>query len=436
MSRPGVNVTRRLVMKGAAAAAASFTAGTAHAAVPAPPSMDRAAQGLASDEAFWRTIAAQYDVTPDVVNFENGFWGLMAKPVMEAFFRNTEKVNRNNSWYARRDYYTDLQPIHQRLADFLGAGADEIVFTRGATEALQGLVGGYNRLKPGDGVMYSDLDYDSIQTAMDTLAERTGASVVRMTLPEPATHDGLIDTYRQALAANPTVRLLLLTHISHRTGLMIPVRDIVDMARGHGVDCIIDAAHSWGQTDFRMEDLGADFVGFNLHKWIGAPLGAGLMYIRRDRLQDISPNLSERPGGVGTIANRVHTGTTNFATFLTVSDALDFHALVGPKAKAARLAYLRNLWVDEMRADDRIEILTPNDDRLHAGITAFRFCGKGNADDNKAIVNALVEKHRIFTVIRTGVAKGACVRVTPALYNTADDCVQLVRALRSLLADT
>jgi isopenicillin-N epimerase len=423
-------------MKGAAAAAASFTAGTAHAAVPAPPSMDRAAQGLASDEAFWRTIAAQYDVTPDVVNFENGFWGLMAKPVMEAFFRNTEKVNRNNSWYARRDYYTDLQPIHQRLADFLGAGADEIVFTRGATEALQGLVGGYNRLKPGDGVMYSDLDYDSIQTAMDTLAERTGASVVRMTLPEPATHDGLIDTYRQALAANPTVRLLLLTHISHRTGLMIPVRDIVDMARGHGVDCIIDAAHSWGQTDFRMEDLGADFVGFNLHKWIGAPLGAGLMYIRRDRLQDISPNLSERPGGVGTIANRVHTGTTNFATFLTVSDALDFHALVGPKAKAARLAYLRNLWVDEMRADDRIEILTPNDDRLHAGITAFRFCGKGNADDNKAIVNALVEKHRIFTVIRTGVAKGACVRVTPALYNTADDCVQLVRALRSLLADT
>ncbi|MEZ5984759.1 MAG: aminotransferase class V-fold PLP-dependent enzyme [Hyphomonas sp.] len=431
-----MNFTRRLVMKGAAVAAASFTTETACAAAPAPAvAGDRTAQDIAGDEAFWRTIAAHYDVTPDVVNFENGYWGLMAKPVMEAFFRNTEKVNRNNSWYARRDYYADIQPIHQRLADFLGAGADEIVFTRGATEALQGLVGGYNRLKPGDAVMYSDLDYDSIQTAMDTQAERTGASVVRITIPEPVTYDTLLETYREALAANPKVRLLLLTHISHRTGLMIPVREIVDMARGFGVDCIVDAAHSWGQSDFRMEDLGADFVGFNLHKWIGAPIGAGLMYIRRDRLADISPNISERPEGTGAIFNRVHTGTTNFATFLTVNDALDFHELVGPKNKAARIAYLRNLWAEEMRGDDRIEILTPNDDRLHAGITSFRFKGKTSADDNKAIVNALVEKHGIFTVIRTGVTNGACIRVTPSLYNNAGECVQLVRALRSLLAE-
>jgi len=428
-----MKLTRRLVMKGAAVAAASFVSETACAASPVAPPADLTAQSLASDEAFWRTIAAQYDVTPDVVNFENGYWGLMAKPVMEAFFRNTEKVNRNNSWYARRDYYADIQPIQTRLAEFLGAEPDEIVFTRGATEALQGLVGGYNRLKPGNAVMYSDLDYDSIQVAMDTLAERNAGSVVRITIPEPIAYDELVDTYRQALAANPKVRLLLLTHISHRTGLKIPVRDIVEMARGFGVDCIVDAAHSWGQTDFRMEDLGADFVGFNLHKWIGAPIGAGLMYIRRDRLADISPNISERPDGLGSIYNRVHTGTTNFATFLTVNDALDFHELVGPKNKEARIAYLRNLWAEEMRGDERIEILTPADPRLHAGITSFRIKGKTSAEDNKAIVNELVDKHRIFTVLRTGVDNGACVRVTPALYNNADQCLQLVRALRSVL---
>lgn len=430
-----MKLTRRLVMKGAAAAAASFTSETACAASPVNPSAELTAQFLASDEAFWRTIAAQYDVTPDVVNFENGYWGLMAKPVMEAFFRNTEKVNRNNSWYARRDYYADIQPIQNRLSEFLGAEPDEIVFTRGATEALQGLVGGYNRLKPGDAVMYSDLDYDSIQVAMDTLSERNAGTVVRITIPEPVTYDELVDTYRQALAANPKVRLLLLTHISHRTGLKIPVRDIVEMARGFGVDCIVDAAHSWGQTDFRMEDLGADFVGFNLHKWIGAPIGAGLMYIRRDRLADISPNISERPDGLGSIYNRVHTGTTNFATFLTINDALDFHELVGPKNKEARIAYLRNLWAEEMRGDERIEILTPDDPRLHAGITSFRIKGKTSAEDNKAIVSELVDKHRIFTVIRTGVANGACVRVTPALYNNADQCLQLVRALRSVLVE-
>lgn len=432
-----MNLTRRLVMKGAAVAAASFTTETACTASPVPASAgERTVQDIASDEAFWRPIVAQYDVTPDVVNFENGYWGLMAKPVLEAFVRNTEKVNRNNSWYARRDYYAEIQPIHARIAAFLGAGPDEIVFTRNATESLQALVGGYNRLKPGDAVMYADLDYDSIQTAMDTKAEREGASVVRITIPEPVTFDGLIDTYRQALEANPKVRLLLLTHISHRTGLMIPVREIVEMARGFDLDCIVDAAHSWGQTDFRMEDLGADFVGFNLHKWIGAPIGAGLIYIRKDRLADISPDISERPEGVGTIYHRIHTGTTNFATFLTLKDALDFHELVGPARKAARVAYLRDLWAEEIRGDEGIEILTPSDPRLHAAITSFRFKGRTSVDENKAIVNALVEKHGIFAVHRDGVAKGACVRVTPTLYNTPDQCLQLVRALRSLLAET
>jgi len=423
-------------MKGAAAFAASFTSQTARAAeLQRADTGARTLQDIARDEAVWRPIAAQYDVTPDMVNFENGYWGVMAKPVLDAFIRNTAKVNRDNSWYARRSYFSDIEPIHARLADFLGAGRDEVVFTRNATEALQVLIDGYTRLNRGDAVMYCDLDYDSIQTAMDTKARRADASVVRITIPEPVTHDGLIETYRDALIAHPNVRLLLLTHISHRTGLMIPVREIVDMARGYGVDCIVDAAHSWGQTDFRIEDLGADFVGFNLHKWIGAPIGAGLIYIRRNRLEHIAPDMSEKPDGVGMIHHRIHTGTTNFATFLTLGDALDFHECVGPAHKAARVAYLRDLWAEEMRSDDRIEILTPADRRLHAAITSFRFRGVTSVDGNKAIVKALVDKHRIFTVHRGGAARGACVRVTPTLYNTPDQCVRLVQALRALLAD-
>ena len=135
------------------------------------------------------------------------------------------------------------------------------------------------------------------------------------------------------------------------------------------------------------------------------------------------------------IYHRIHTGTTNFATFLTLKDALDFHELVGPARKAARVAYLRDLWAEEMRDDDRIEILTPPDRRLHAAITSFRFRDVTSVEDNKAIVKALVDKHRIFTVHRDGVANGACVRVTPTLYNTPDQAFQLVRALHSLLAE-
>ena len=420
-----MTITRRMVLKGAAAGAAALGAvsGTG-AALPLEPSPVRP-----DDEAYWAKVAAQYEVTNEVINFENGYWGLMARPVLEAFKRHTDYVNRQNSWYARRQFYKDIEPIRARLAAFLGAGEDEIVFTRGATEALQAILRGYNRLQPGDAVMYADIDYDSIQTAMESLALRNQCRVVRLEAPEAAEFEEILAFYEAALDANPDVKLLLLTHISHRNGLKVPVREITALARARGVDCVVDAAHSWGQTAFTVDDLGADFAGFNLHKWMGAPLGAGLMYIRRSRLEAISPDISELPEGIGGIQHRVHTGTTNFATFLTLGDALDFHLEIGPENKAARLAHLRNLWVGELRGIAGVNVLTADDPRLHAGITSLRLKGHDTTKANQAIVEHLIDRHGIFTTHRTGLARGACVRVTPALYNSADDCSRLVAAL-------
>ena len=199
-----MDMTRRLAMQGALTAAALPLAACATAqASPA------ASGSIAPDnEAYWSRIAAQYDVTDEVTNLENAYWGLMARPVLDAYIRNTERVNRENSFYARRKYNADMVPIHARVAALLGTSTDEIVFTRGATEALQGLIGGYRGLKPGDAVMYADLDYDSMLPAMDTLAERNGCSVVRLAIPEPVTHDELVSFYTNALTANPQVRLL------------------------------------------------------------------------------------------------------------------------------------------------------------------------------------------------------------------------------------
>lgn len=420
-----MTITRRMVLKGAAAGAAALGAvsGTG-VALPLEASPVRP-----DDEAYWAQVASQYEVTNEVINFENGYWGLMARPVLEAFKRHTDYVNRQNSWYARRQFYNDIEPIRARLAAFLGAGEDEIVFTRGATEALQAILRGYNRLRPGDGVMYADIDYDSIQTAMETLALRNQCRVVRLEAPEPAGFDEILAFYEAALDSNPDVKLLLLTHISHRNGLKVPVREITAQARARGVDCVVDAAHSWGQTTFTVDDLGADFAGFNLHKWMGAPLGAGLMYVRRSRLEAISPDISELPEGIGGIQHRVHTGTTNFATFLTLGDALDFHLEIGPENKAARLAHLRNLWVREARNIGGLDILTADDPCLHAGITSLRLRGHDSTRANQLIVEHLIDRHGIFTTHRTGLARGACVRITPALYNSAGDCSRLAAAL-------
>lgn len=381
------------------------------------------------DESFWASIARNYDVTDEIINVENGNWGLMARPVLDAYKAHTERVNRENSYFARRAYGPIYMGILEETASRLGVKTTELAFTRGATEALQNIIAGYNRLAPGEAVMIADLDYGSVMNTMRWKARQTGAQTVEVAVPEPATRDAVIETYRDALASHPQTRLLLLTHVSHRTGLVLPVREIVEIAHEQDVDVVVDAAHSWGQIDFKAPDLGADFIGFNLHKWIGAPIGVGAVYIRDGRLDAIDPNMSAGPGEDGSVHGRVHTGTSNFAAYMSVPDAFAFQDKMGWPQKASRLSYLRNLWVSRCGSIDGIDILTPDDDGMHAGITSFRLRGMKSEDQNKAIAAYMLEHHRVFTVHRTGVSAGACVRVTPGYYNSASDMLRAADAI-------
>ncbi|WP_428409963.1 aminotransferase class V-fold PLP-dependent enzyme [Hyphococcus sp.] len=418
-----MKASRRTLLKGAAALAAPSFAGAALAA-PSRPSAG------ADDEAYWREVAKAYDVKKDIINLENGYWGVMARPVAERYLENVKRVNHDNSFYARRSWGEDYRAAVAQLAAALGAREDEIAITRGATEALKGLIAGYNKLEPGQAVMYADLDYPEMIVMMDWRARESGCDVVKLSIPEPSTHDGLVAFYKKALEDNPSVKLLLLTHISNRTGLAIPVKEIVAMARAKGVDCIVDAAHSWGQMDFTADDIGADFVGYNLHKWIGAPIGAGMIYIRKGRLDDISLDPGAPEYDQGRVSGRIHTGTVDFAAVLTLPEALKFHLDVDPAAKAARFSYLRNLWVEASRGLPGLQILTPDDPRLHAAITSIRMEGKTTPEDNIALSKRLFDEFNIFTVHRVGVAAGACVRVTPSLYNSPEDVMALAKALK------
>ncbi len=339
-------------------------------------------------------------------------------------------VNRQKSYYARRDDDKDLAPARERVARFVGARPSEVAFTRGATEALQRLIIQYKPVAAGDALLYGDLDYNSMQLAMNALAEQRGARVVKFEFPEPASRESVLAAYSKVLET-PKAKLLLLTHLNNKTGLIIPIREIIAMARTKGVDVIVDAAHSFGQCELTLADLGADFVGLNLHKWLGAPVGAGLMHIKENRLPDIGPMLGD-DGPADRIDSRIHTGTANFATFLTVPAALDFHEAVGAPHKAARLRYLRNRWVKAVRGTRGIDLLTPDEEGSVAAITSFRLNGKVGKAENQALVAQLLERYGIFTVWRTGVAKGDCVRVTPALYNTPTDVDRLVTALKEL----
>jgi selenocysteine lyase/cysteine desulfurase len=413
-ARPGLKLDRRTLF---GAAALPFAAAPLAAAA-------------AGDD--WERIAREYDVTRAVIQLEHGNWGMMAQPVLRAYRAMVERVNRDTSFYARRAMVDDLEAVRAKLAGVLGVSVDEIALTRNATEAMKALILQYNRLKPGDAVLYADLDYDSMQASMASLAARRGVRVIKIALPEPATRQALVAAYAAAFRADPAIRMALLTHVSHRTGLVLPVAEIASLARERGIDVLVDAAHSVGQLDFKLPDLKADFVGMNLHKWFGAPLGVGALYIRKPRIAAIDPDPAEPPQGKDILA-RVHPGTPDYAAHLTLPVALDFQAAIGAGRREARLKSLRDRWVRPLRALPEVQILTPDEPGLYGAITAFRLRGRTSHDDNVALAKVLLDQHGIFTVHRDGVAAGACVRVTPALATRMSDLDALVAAIRELI---
>ncbi|ADM08515.1 putative isopenicillin N epimerase [Parvularcula bermudensis HTCC2503] len=431
-----VSMTRRRLVSAGVAATATASSGASFAATSAS-LLHTGPLGSPTgpdDETFWSAIATQYDMTDRVTNLENGNWGVMARPVLDAYKAHTERVNRENSYFARRQFGPIYRDIVTQTAAQLRVEPTELALTRGASEALLALIGGYRPLTKGHSVMYADLDYGSMQAAMRALARRQGAEVVELALPEPATYEGLIATYEAAFEAHPRTKLLLLTHISHRTGLMLPVAEITERAQARGIDVIVDAAHSWGQVDFQLPDLKADFIGVNLHKWIGAPIGVGALYIAKDRLDDIAPDIGAHEEEFDRIEGRVHTGTANYAAFMTVPDAFAFHRKVGPAAKEARFRYLRDLWAEACRPIPGVTILTPNEPRLHGGITAFRIEGRTSTEDNQRIAAFLLDEYGVFSVHRTGVARGACVRLTPTAYTTPLDMTLAIDAVTAAAA--
>lgn len=396
------------------------------------------AQSLAaispSDENYWSSVAAQYQVTPDITNLENGYYGIMTKSVVAEYQRNIELLNLSNSYYLRTTYDADMEAVRTQIAKMAGVLPEEIAITRGATEALQNLISNYKLLKPGDVAMYSDLDYDSMQYTMNYLKDRRGAQVVTINMPEPATKQGILDAYAAAFVANPKTKLLLLTHISHRTGLVMPIAEISAMAKAKNIDVIVDAAHSWGQMDFTIPDLNVDFAGFNLHKWMGAPLGVGFLYIRKNRIADIDLAFADDDWDATDIRARVHSGTTNTANVMTVPAALTLHSNLGAANKQARLRYLRDYWVSKVKDFKGMNILTPDTPGSYGALTSFRLTGKVSKADNVAIAAELRDKYKIFTVRRGGVAAGNCVRVTTALFTKPSDLDRLVAALKTITA--
>lgn len=383
-------------------------------------------EGHATDEKFWKKIAAKYyDVANDHVNLENGYYGIQPKPVLQAFQKNVATANKQAARFARKDYPAIAAAVKKEVAAFLGVADEEIIITRNATEALNIAIQGYPFQK-GDEVILNQLDYFSMIETFRMLEKRGEIAVKEFEMPLlPASEDEIVELYRKQIT-NKT-RVILLTHVSNINGLIVPVAKIAAMAKEKGVDVITDSAHALGQIKFNVSELHSDFVGLNLHKWIGNPVGAGVLYVKKERINEMKPLFGDIAAAETSINKLAHFGTTPFAVIMTIPTSLAFQQQLGIERVSARLHYLKSIWVNEVKNSPGVEVVVPAEHSC--AIASFRIKQKTAAQ----VADALLKQHNIFTVART-LGKNGCVRVTPAVYNSVDDVKQLAAAIKVLAA--
>jgi selenocysteine lyase/cysteine desulfurase len=382
---------------------------------------------LAQDEAFWATIRGKYKLTPEYINLENGYYSMQAEPVLEAFLSHVRSINVQASRYMRTRQPDDKLRVRTRLAKMAGVSPDELIITRNTTESLDTVISGYD-WKPGDEAVMAAQDYGAMLDMFTLQARRHGIENRVVSIPlEPQSDDELVQLYANAIT--PKTRLLMVGHMVNITGHILPVRKIADMAHARGVDVMCDGAHAFAQLAFRITDLGCDYYGASLHKWLGAPLGAGILYVRQDRIAGLWPIYADASMADTDIRKLNHTGTHPVHTDLGIDDAIDFHESIGAERKEARLRYIQRYWTSRVRDVPNILVNTPTDPKRSCAIANVGVRGMAPAD----LAKTLFERYKVFTVaIDTANVHG--VRVTPQLFTTPKELDVLVRALKELAA--
>jgi selenocysteine lyase/cysteine desulfurase len=382
---------------------------------------------LAQDEAFWGTIRGKYKLTPEYINLENGYYSMQAEPVLEAFIGHVRSINVQASRYMRTRQPDDKLRVRTRLAKMAGVTPEELIITRNTTESLDTVINGYD-WKPGDEAVMAAQDYGAMLDMFKLQARRHGIVNKVVSLPlEPQSDDELVQLYASAIT--PKTRLLMVAHLVNITGHILPVRKISDMAHARGVDVMCDGAHAFGQLAFRIPDLGCDYYGASLHKWLGTPLGAGILYVKQDKIAGLWPIYADESMADTDIRKLNHTGTHPVHTDLGIDDAIDFHESIGVERKEARLRYIQRYWTSRVRDVPNVLVNTPTDPKRSCAIANVGVRGIAPAD----LAKTLFERYKVFTVaIDTANVHG--VRVTPQLFTTPKELDVLVRALKELAA--
>ena len=418
-------VTRGL--GGGLIAAEFHESGMARALDAVPFLRDRTPGDVARDEDFWREIQQAFTVDRTLINLNNGGVSPSPRVVQEAMRRYLEYANQAPVHTMWRIQDPQIESVRLRLARFFGCSPEEVAITRNASESLEICQLGLD-LRPGDEVLTTNQDYPRMLTAWKQRVRRDGIVLRPISIPlrheDPA---AIVDHFERAIT--PRTRVMHFCHITNLSGQIYPVRQLCQLARSRGIEAIVDGAHAFAHFPFQHADLDCDYYGTSLHKWLTAPFGTGMLYVRREKIRGLWALMASEEQNDARIQKFEEIGTHPSANALAINEALDFQEAIGMERKAARLRYLFHRWARRLENHPRVRIHTSFDPRQSCGLTLFQVDGV----DSGRLSGYLMENYRIITTaIKHPEFEG--VRVTPNVYTTLREIDLFAEAVERFLA--
>ncbi|MEY3432649.1 MAG: hypothetical protein RL131_585 [Bacteroidota bacterium] len=378
-----------------------------------------------NDEDLWAWIREAYTVSPNIINLNNGGVAPQPKVVQDAHIRYYQYSNEAPSYYMWQILDQGREPLREKLAVLAGCDKEEIAINRNSTEGLNTVIFGLN-LKAGDEVVLTKQDYPNMINAWKQREKRDGIKLVWVDLPLPMENEDEIASY-YIKAFTARTKVVLVTHLINWCGQIIPVKKIADAAHQRGIEVIADGAHTFAHLNFSIPDLGCDYFATSLHKWLSAPFGSGLLYIKKDKIKNVWALLSNNEPDGTDIRKFESLGTRSFASEMAIGAAVDFHDVMGSKRKEARLKFLKDYWVNQVKDHPKVKFNQPHSKHLSGAIANISIEGKKPEE----VSGELFNKYKIHTVaINWENIHG--VRVTPNVYTSLRDLDKLAISLRKI----
>ena len=379
----------------------------------------------ASDENFWASIREGYFLNKDYINLENGYYCMMPQEGLNNYLENVKSVNYLASRYMRTVQEENRNIARKELADLAGCSFDEVIITRNTTESLDLVISGRD-WNAGDEAVYAKQDYGSMMDMFRLMEERHGIVSKIISLPNhPKSDTEIIDLYENQITDK--TKLLMISHVVNITGQVLPVKKICDMAHEKGVEVMVDGAHAFAHLNFKIPELNCDYYGTSLHKWLNVPLGAGLLYVKKDKIKNLWPLFAEAVLPIDDIDRLNHTGTTPVHVELSIPWAIAYHKIIGPERKEKRLRYLKEYWTSKARSMPDIIMNTPFETQRSCAIANVGIKGMNSRD----MAKILFEKYNIWVVAIDRPGVHGC-RITPNIFTSTNELDTFLNALTKM----